>query len=200
MVLNFKRNWTNEVQKPIELELTEVQEQYLDLLDYEKKDLYIIKIRNKNIYKIGISNNPYNRLLSLQTSNPYELQLLFIIKKGSFFEGFLHSLFEEKRMNGEWFRLDDNDLFYGLLSYIGYYLDYSKLNLLSKERLKLITRVNQLEEQVIELKEEKEALLEDLVGDYIAPVPPDVEYKRKLEDMRKRGKNYIRKHVVRKNE
>ena len=75
--------------------------------------LYIIKQINEedgfcSSYKIGISKNPESRLKSLQTSNPYELELVFVWQtfkshEANFLERECHNQFDTYRKRGEWF-------------------------------------------------------------------------------------------------
>mgnify|MGYP001582170625 CR=1 FL=1 len=73
---------------------------------------YIYIIKCKEFYKIGIANNLDSRLTTLQTGNPYVLEIYFAKKHklAIKLEKYLHNYFIEKRTNGEWFKLDDKDL------------------------------------------------------------------------------------------
>ncbi|OED34488.1 hypothetical protein AB832_07470 [Flavobacteriaceae bacterium (ex Bugula neritina AB1)] len=79
------------------------------------KGLYIIKMKGENIYKIGIATNIQLRLKNLQCGNPFKLDLVFFKKSNNNdfsvkIETTLHNLFSSSRMNGEWFRLSNEDL------------------------------------------------------------------------------------------
>ena len=81
------------------------------LNDCNKKNeslTYIMK-DNSGYYKIGRSINPLSRLKVLGIGNP-TIELCFYIKGNHEHE--LHKRFNSKRINGEWFRLDEKDLEY----------------------------------------------------------------------------------------
>lgn len=68
--------------------------------------LYIIREKETNSFKIGVSKNPKSRLKELQTANPNTLfiSLLFDTQKNAvILEKFLHKHFRKKRKKGEWF-------------------------------------------------------------------------------------------------
>ena len=69
--------------------------------------LYVIGCKDKNYYKIGHSRNPEKRLKAIQTSCPFNLNL--ICKKKSADarqkESKLHLWLWELRKQGEWFVL-----------------------------------------------------------------------------------------------
>ena len=71
--------------------------------------VYIMKM--DSFFKIGISKNPLRRLGDLQTA-PTEIKLVFSAKVQNprEVEGFLHSLFCDKKMKGEWFCLNKADI------------------------------------------------------------------------------------------
>lgn len=60
-----------------------------------------------DLFKIGVSNAPGERLQSLQTSNPYELVIVhtFVADTAEEAEAKLHEMYGEYRMSGEWFQL-----------------------------------------------------------------------------------------------
>lgn len=57
-----------------------------------------------NLYKIGKSKNPEQRLKQLKTGNP-RIELIAITDKIE--EKFLHDRFYQNRVNGEWFLFDE---------------------------------------------------------------------------------------------
>ena len=79
----------------------------------KKKWGYLYILNCKNIYTIGVSRNVENRITQL-TKMPYEIKCEY--KKWVYnpyhVEKFFHETFEHKRVNGEWFNLDANDLRY----------------------------------------------------------------------------------------
>lgn len=76
--------------------------------------LYLMVDLTNNFYKIGISNNPSYREFTLQSEKP-TIELLaskkFINRKlAKAFETALHTLYAAKRLRGEWFNLDKDDI------------------------------------------------------------------------------------------
>lgn len=67
-----------------------------------------------NHYKIGITNNVQDRLQHLQTANSAKLELLNSVKTSDppLLEKELHTKFAVKRLEGEWFKLTNNDVEY----------------------------------------------------------------------------------------
>ena len=78
----------------------------------QSKRGFIYVIKCNEFYKIGKANNVEKRLKSLQTANPYTLDVIIVKKaKNSYtMETFFHNLFSDKRIHGEWFKLEDSDL------------------------------------------------------------------------------------------
>ncbi len=74
--------------------------------------IYLIQCVGFPYYKIGISDNTENRLSTLQTGVPFELKLIksVYVTKAIEAERYLHSLYEAKRVRGEWFNFTDNEL------------------------------------------------------------------------------------------
>jgi len=81
------------------------------------KYVYLIQLGNTDIYKIGFSKNPKNRVKYLQTANPYVLTIVdsYLCDRANTIEGILHRRFKsmkvdenEIKLNGEFFRLDNN--------------------------------------------------------------------------------------------
>lgn len=67
----------------------------------------------KRVYKIGRTQRPIEkRLNELRTSNANPLEVLFVYQTdwGLQVEKRLHRHFNDKRMEGEWFNLDENDV------------------------------------------------------------------------------------------
>lgn len=75
-------------------------------------DTYIYIIKCKNLYKIGISERVKKRFQTFNTSNPFELELIFFhpVKLARIVEKDIHHKFSEKRIKGEWFKLNKKDL------------------------------------------------------------------------------------------
>ncbi len=98
-----------DLNKPIQKE----RKRMFNLLDSGKIKLSTVYlIRCNDMYKIGFSDCPIKRLLSLQIGNPYELDLIWEDEVPNFLqiERGLHQKFESKRVIGEWFKLDKEDV------------------------------------------------------------------------------------------
>lgn len=66
-------------------------------------------------HKIGVTKNPDNRLSSIQSSNPFSVQLIHTIPVRDHpyvFEKHLHDMFKDRDRSGEWFRLSCDDALY----------------------------------------------------------------------------------------
>ena len=72
--------------------------------------LYVVKCNE--FYKIGITDNINSRMTSLRIGNPYklELHLCSYFDNAEEVEKQLHKKFEEKHVNGQWFKLLAEDL------------------------------------------------------------------------------------------
>lgn len=68
---------------------------------------YVIFDKLSFLFKIGKSKNITRRLKQFKTSN-LNLELVLCIIGNE--EKFLHTYFKNKRIGGEWFKLDYNDL------------------------------------------------------------------------------------------
>lgn len=66
--------------------------------------VYFIQAGERGPIKIGVASNPYTRLDSLQTGNPYLLRLIAAFAGGYPDEARLHREFERERLESEWFR------------------------------------------------------------------------------------------------
>jgi hypothetical protein len=74
--------------------------------------VYLIQAEGTDIYKIGISKDVRYRLKALQTSSPVPLKMVSFQFTDKPFkqEEKLHEHFAGKRIHGEWFRLDPDDV------------------------------------------------------------------------------------------
>jgi len=65
-------------------------------------------------YKIGSSNSVERRFREIRTQMPYEGKIIHSISTGDpdGIEAYWHSFFKEKRLNGEWFKLNSADVRY----------------------------------------------------------------------------------------
>jgi len=71
--------------------------------------IYIMVDRNTGFYKIGRSINVLNRERTLQSEKP-SIELCFSFESNMSKEKELHGMFSDKRVRGEWFNLDENDI------------------------------------------------------------------------------------------
>lgn len=67
--------------------------------------IYFLKAQNR--IKIGYANNPSKRIPSIQTSSPFELEVLLIIDGNYDKERELHQRFQTYRKSGEWFEFSE---------------------------------------------------------------------------------------------
>lgn len=63
--------------------------------------VYFIKCADK--VKIGVSKKPYKRLASLQSGNPFPMDMIAIMPGSSATEHELHSVFHEYHHRNEWY-------------------------------------------------------------------------------------------------
>lgn len=75
--------------------------------------VYLVSIET-GLYKIGLTTTVEGRMSGLSTGLPYELTLIHTIKCRDRFkiEKFFHDKFANKRVKGEWFNLDPEDVEY----------------------------------------------------------------------------------------
>lgn len=77
--------------------------------------IYLVKaIEPQTHYKIGRSQNPQKRIESMGVKLPYPIEVICLIETENMFEleKQLHQHFDSKRVNGEWFKLDEEDIDY----------------------------------------------------------------------------------------
>lgn len=72
--------------------------------------LYLIRMKDTDLVKIGRTSNVKNRLDDLNIGNPYELELLYTVKMFNYgkLEQRTHKFVDDKRVKGEWFKLNDD--------------------------------------------------------------------------------------------
>jgi len=94
-----------------------------------RQKLYFICDENCEFLKIGISTNPEERRLGLQTGNPKKLILLFTFYASQKIENKLHKYLQQYQLIGEWYPLtgDNGDYIFGLLKQLclGYFCGMS---------------------------------------------------------------------------
>lgn len=74
--------------------------------------IYLIKGVNTQWYKIGKTIDPTARIKAFNTQGPFRCEFvrLFEVEDTRKSEAKLHDLFREKRVEGEWFNLDQTDV------------------------------------------------------------------------------------------
>lgn len=82
--------------------------------------IYLIKESYSDYYKIGKTKNIKNRASAFGVTLPFTWKFvaIFYVEKYSLMERRLHSVFQDKHSNGEWFNLDADDLllFYEIIT------------------------------------------------------------------------------------
>lgn len=83
---------------------------FKDMDIHDQEGVYIL--RCLDFYKIGKSKNIKKRLQILKIGNPFALELIFFIPSSDAnnLEKFFHEIFEEKKVQGEWFMLNEEDV------------------------------------------------------------------------------------------
>lgn len=79
----------------------------------DHKNIYLARAVDTNDYKIGVTKqDPKLRLKQLQTGNSLPLVLIKSLKTkyGHKAETALHRFFASKKVDGEWFRLEQSDI------------------------------------------------------------------------------------------
>ena len=71
--------------------------------------IYVALCTHCNLFKIGTTNNLRSRTKTLRTANPY-LEMLYVGCGSYLMEAHFHRLFEDKKVRGEWFNLDSEDI------------------------------------------------------------------------------------------
>lgn len=71
--------------------------------------IYLMVNKRNGLYKIGKSDNPSIREKTLQSEEP-EIELIYSFPGTSETENRLHTMYNGKRVRGEWFKLDPTDV------------------------------------------------------------------------------------------
>lgn len=73
---------------------------------------YVYLIYCEGFYKIGISGNLKSRMSQINSSTPFNIEFITAkkFKDAKSIETQLHHLFEDKRVKGEWFSLNEDEL------------------------------------------------------------------------------------------
>lgn len=71
-------------------------------------------LQSDRYFKIGYSSRPFTRVMDLAGSTPHPIRVIAYMqhKHAIELEYALHTKFARKRMNGEWFRLDEDEVRY----------------------------------------------------------------------------------------
>ena len=74
--------------------------------------VYFLKCNDTNLYKIGYSASVKNRIQDIKRGSPTEIDVIGYVASDDCYtdEKVFHELFGEKRVKGEWFALDDDDI------------------------------------------------------------------------------------------
>ena len=77
-----------------------------------KQGMYIINVRNSDLFKIGITKNIIQRMKQFETANPYEFYLheFFPSENCRLLESELHKIYKSKRYKNEWFKLTKDEV------------------------------------------------------------------------------------------
>lgn len=73
--------------------------------------VYVVKCSATGMFKIGLSSKIEARIGTIKNANPFaELHKKYWVGDMSYVESMLHKRFADKRVNREWFTLDENDI------------------------------------------------------------------------------------------
>jgi uncharacterized membrane protein YhaH (DUF805 family) len=116
VIKKFGADYTSTVISNI-LDYQPIENRDVDVNTECKNDLcfvYLMHDTANGYYKIGISNKPYYREKTLQSEKP-TIELITskkypIRKIAESIEKSLHSVYEDKRLRGEWFELEEDDV------------------------------------------------------------------------------------------
>lgn len=77
-----------------------------------QEGVYIISIKDSNLFKIGLTKDIEKRLKQLQTGNPFEYKLVEFFQTTKFkeLEKTLHKKYKKNRYKNEWYILDGDEL------------------------------------------------------------------------------------------
>ena len=80
---------------------------------HSKETEYLYLVQADKYIKIGVAKDPINRLVSISTGCPFKPELIATKKLDKLcylVERYLHILYADKRVNGEWFELTSKDI------------------------------------------------------------------------------------------
>lgn len=107
-ILAFKGNSTALAMLNLEPHVKQQLEKVKNNKKAASNSVYVIGDIERNVCKIGITNNLQQRLSTIQTAYPYELSVWFTkaIRKPKTLETSLHNSLADYRLKGEWFEGD----------------------------------------------------------------------------------------------
>jgi len=75
---------------------------------------FVYVFQGNGYYKIGYSQRPPQRRLQISPKLPFELRVVCVVEslRAQHLESQLHVKFKDKRLRGEWFNLDEDDVAY----------------------------------------------------------------------------------------
>lgn len=83
--------------------------------------IYVIRQRGTDVVKIGFckdrNKGVFERLKSIKTGNPYQLDIEWVFKGTKIKERCLHFFCISRHINGEWFRLTKNETYRMVMKY-----------------------------------------------------------------------------------
>jgi len=93
-----------------ELEIIQKKEQKPEVR--KKYQGYIYVLKSRNLYKIGRTNDFQSRMKVYQTENPFGVKIIFQKFVNDYIkaEQILLKKFKDKKVRGEWFKLDKDDI------------------------------------------------------------------------------------------
>jgi hypothetical protein len=79
---------------------------------YPKSDIYIFRMGELGIYKIGVSQNVNRRLRDINAANPFSVEVLYFLSVTDAYdlEDKIHKAYEGAALQNEWFALSQNDV------------------------------------------------------------------------------------------
>lgn len=81
-------------------------------MNEKQKYVYLLKIPEKSIYKIGVSKDVEKRIKQLQTGNCEQITLVHKFKSNYPYkiESVLHGMYKFKRIEGEWYDMSAKEV------------------------------------------------------------------------------------------
>lgn len=100
----------NEKKMPMRMEI--IGDESSKNIEKSKRDGYVYLLKSDQYYKIGMSKDVDARMLQISPKLPVPPELIHIIKTEDMrqLEEALHKQFNHFRVNGEWFKLDQNSV------------------------------------------------------------------------------------------